>query len=898
MKNLLCMLVFSLFSSSLVAGNSLLKDGDTVVLLGGTLIERDAHESYIETAMTLANAEKNIKFRNLGWSGDTVTGESRGYFSPKGYKDLLTKVQEAKPTVIILTYGANAAWNGDAGLGKFEADYKKLIDDLKAKTQARFIFFTPIKHEKLAAPYPDPAEFNTNAGKYAQVVEKIAAARKIPLLDLYNKFSLEDSKQLTTNSVHLNEYGYRKLSHVIAEGFGYKPVSISQTELNGSEKDSFNINQKSLPLEKRKVKVNGLKEGKYNIESNGIKLVTANAKELASGVSVEDAQTALLRKKIIEKNELYFHAWRPQNTTYLFFFRKHEQGQNAKDVAEILKHHAEREKEIFTLKSGSAATYNIVSAKKEVIVPVAKKTSKKLILKPEDELNTFKLPEDLQVSVFASEPMVINPTNMNWDREGRLWVCCSPNYPQIVPGHLANDYIVVLEDTDKDGKADKRTVFVDGLLIPTAVIPGNGGVYVANSTEFVFYKDTNGDGKADEKKVILSGFGTEDTHHVLHTPRWGQDGLLYINQSIYIHSHVETPYGVKRLMAGGIWQYDPHTEKLEILSYGLINSWGHQMDKWGQSFATDGAGGEGINYVFPEVAQRTAYGTKHILPGLNPGQPKHCGFEIITGTHFPEKYQGLFLANDFRGHRTNVFKVSDSGSSYTSKQQPDLIGTAHVGIDRSGKGGGFRPVDVKMGPDGAVYLADWSNIIIQHGEVDFRDERRDQVHGRIWRITAKDRKLDTFPKISGESISSLLEKLKSPKRFVVDMAKRELIERGADKLIPELTKWTASLPKNEEGDYLRLQSLWLQQAVNICNESLLNELLKNSNGKIRAAAVRVVRHFHDRLPNTDKLLKAAVLDSHPRVRLEGVNALRVRKSTEASEIAVLALDQEMDSVLD
>ncbi|MCM8528736.1 MAG: GDSL-type esterase/lipase family protein, partial [Lentisphaeraceae bacterium] len=898
MKNLLCMVVFSLFSTSLFAGNGLLKDGDTVVLLGGTLIERDAHESYIETALTLANAGENIKFRNLGWSGDTVKGESRGYFNPNGYKDLLTKVAEAKPTVIILAYGANAAWDGQEGLAAFEADYKKLIDDLQKQTQARFILWTPIKHEKLSAPYPDPAEFNKKAALYSKTIEKIASEKKIPLVDLYNKFSLEDKKQLTTNSVHLNEYGYRKLSHVIAKEFGYVPVAETKTEVDGAANKSFSISHNPLTLENKTVKIKGLKEGKYTIESNGIKLATADAKSLAAGIEVEDAQTAYLRKKIVEKNELYFHAWRPQNTTYLFFFRKHEQGQNAKDVPAILRHHAEREQELFELKKAKTSDYKIVPASEKPIVPVAKTSKKELILKPEDEIKTFKLPEDLEVSLFASEPMVINPTNMNWDREGRLWVCCSPNYPQIVPGHLANDYIVVLEDTDKDGKADKRTVFVDGLLIPTAVIPGDGGVYVANSTEFIHYKDTDGDGKADEKKVILSGFGTEDTHHILHTPRWGQDGLLYLNQSIYIHSHVETPYGVKRLMAGGIWQYDPHTEKLEILSYGLINSWGHQMDKWGQSFATDGAGGEGINYVFPEVAQRTAYGTKHILPGMNPGQPKHCGFEIITGTHFPEKYQGLFLANDFRGHRTNVFKVSDSGSAYTSKQQPDLIGTAHVGIDRSGKGGGFRPIDVKMGPDGAVYLADWSNIIIQHGEVDFRDERRDQVHGRIWRITAKDRKLDTFPKISGKPVSELLEMLKSPKRFVIDMAKRELIERGAEKLLPELTKWTAGLAKNEEGDYLRLQSLWLQQAVNVCNEKLLNEMLKNSNGKIRAAAVRVLRHFHDRVANTDDLLKAAVQDSHPRVRLEAVSALRVRKSTKATEIAVLALDKEMDSVLD
>ena len=905
MKFVLCILFVCLYSLSAIAENSLLKDGDTVVILGGTLIERDAHESYIEAAITLANPGKNLKFRNLGWSGDTVKGESRGYFNPDGYKDLLTKTKEAQPTVIILTYGANAAWEGDAGLKSFEGDYKKLIADLKKETGARFIFFTPLKHEKLPAPYPSPDSFNTKVARYADTIKKIAAETSSPVIDLHAKFNFDDKAKLTTNSVHLTEYGYWKLSAVIAEEFGYKPVEPQVTSVDVSGKSQFEISQDVLPFtaspldgsQSRKLILKGLKPGVHKLKSGGYVIASATADQWAAGVDIEDGQTALLRQKIVEKNETYFHAWRPQNTTYLFFFRKHEQGRNAKDIAEILKHHTERENELFVLKKPGKITYTIEPEQKEED-PTTNSKRKKFVLSPDKEIETFKLPEDLEVSLFAAEPMVINPTNMNWDREGRLWVCCTPNYPQIVPGHLANDYIVVLEDTDKDGKADKRTVFVEGLLIPTAVIPGDGGVYVANSTEFVHYKDTDGDGKADQKKVILSGFGTEDTHHILHTPRWGQDGLLYLNQSIYIHSHVETPYGVKRLMAGGIWQYDPHTEKLEIFSYGLINSWGHYMDKYGQSFATDGAGSHGINYVFPDIYQRTAYRAKHVLDGLNPGQPKHCGFEIVTGTHFPEKYQGLFLANDFRGHRTNVFKVSESGSGFVSKQQPDLIGTAHVGIDRSGKGGGFRPVDVKMGPDGAVYLADWSNIIIQHGEVDFRDERRDQAHGRIWRISAKNRPLAKLPKIVGEPVDKLLEMLSSKERFVVDMAKRELIERGADQLVPKLDKWAASQTSDAEGDYLRLQALWLKQAVNVCDEKLLNQLLRHEDGRIRSAALRVLRYFNDKVPNALDLFKGAVQDSHPRVRLEGLNGLRALKSTEAIEVSMLALSKEMDHFLD
>ena len=204
---------------------------------------------------------------------------------------------------------------------------------------------------------------------------------------------------------------------------------------------------------------------------------------------------------------------------------------------------------------------------------------------------------------------------MNFDPAGRLWIASSEVYPQIKPGQVANDKILVLEDRDGDGKAEKTTVFADGLLIPTGVEPGDGGAYVANSTELLHLKDTDGDGKADRTRVVLSGFGTEDTHHILHTLRWGYDGMLYFNQSIYIHSHIETPHGVRRLGGGGIWQFRPETMELEVFIRGLVNPWGHHFDRWGQSFATDGAGGEGINYCLPGAYYVTAPDAVRILQG-------------------------------------------------------------------------------------------------------------------------------------------------------------------------------------------------------------------------------------------------------------------------------------------
>ncbi|MCE9565897.1 MAG: c-type cytochrome [Planctomycetes bacterium] len=520
---------------------------------------------------------------------------------------------------------------------------------------------------------------------------------------------------------------------------------------------------------------------------------------------------------------------------------------------------------------------------------------------PELERKTFIVAPGFEVNLFAADPLLAKPIQMNFDPQGRLWVASSEIYPQIKPGEKANDKIIILEDTTGKGVADKTTVFADGLLIPTGIVPGDGGAYVANSTELVHLSASKPGEKADKKRVLLSGFGTEDTHHIIHTFRWGPDSHLYFNQSIYIHSHIETPTGVKRLNAGGIWRFNPDKTQLDIFARGWVNAWGHAFDKYGQSIVTDGAGGEGINHAIPGGYYMTSQGphVQRIMHGLNPGSPKYCGVEIISGRHFPDDWQGNCITNDFRGHRVCRFKLQDDGSTFASREMTEVIKSNHPA---------FRPIDVKLGPDGALYIADWYNPIIQHGEVDFRDPRRDHVHGRIWRVTAKGRDLVVKPKLVGATVPELLEQLKAPEQWTREQAKRVLKEIGKEKVLPELAKWDPKLPAGPELDRANLEALWVYHGFGATSprdpavmdaERAIARVGGGKTPEVRAAAIRIIA---TRGADDAELALAAgeqvKFAEHPRVRLEGVRALAGSKRPDAVALALAALDKPMDKILD
>lgn len=857
-----------------------LRDGDRVVFLGDTLIERERTEGYIEYVATTSFPDRQVTFRNLGWSADTPQGQSRVGFdhakSPDVWLEQLTNsIALVKPTVVFLGYGMANSFQGEAALPKFIAQLGTLMDAVQHHSAAaiRWVILSPIAHEKLPAPLPDPTAHNLQLSAYVKALKEFAARRNTHFVNLFENLAPDSSTpaspSLTDDGLHLTAYGYRRAAGAIRSSLQW-PSPSGDVDI--------------LPKK---------------------------------GPQADQAED--LRQVILKKNELFFHRWRPQNNTYLFLFRKNEQGQNAREIPQFDPLIEEQEKKIAALRKPRPHTVEIEAGSLEA-KPAAKRSKKESILAPIQPLPPpqFDLDPNLEITLYAENPLLAKPIHMNFDAQGRLWVASSEVYPQIKPGQEAADKIIILEDTDGDGKAEKSTVFAEGLLIPTGVLPGDGGVYVGASTELLHLKDTDGDGKADQRRVVLSSFGTEDTHHILHTLRWGHDGQLYMNQSIYIHTHAETPHGVIRLNSGGILNLRVPTMEVGIHMKGLVNSWGHAIDNFGQSFATDGAssadiGQGGLFHVIPQAMYLTYAGARRIHTSASPGSyPKFAGLEYVRSPHFPDDWQGNFVTCDFRAHRVVRFAMEEKDSSFVTREMPDLVRTKDVA---------FRPIDIKIGPDGALYIADWSNPIIQHGEVDFRDPRRDHEHGRIWRLSYKGRKPAPKQDLTKASTAELFANLLSSNLFSKEHSRRLLTERGWA-LEKELAAW-AKAQASEQG---RLEALWMYQAIDIVESKLLEQLLGAQDGRVRAAAVRVLAFWQQRLPADPvrvasagqgwspaplplaraelpstkalELLSARVTDQNPLVRLEALRALARIPTARAAELALSVLDQPMDKSLD
>jgi putative membrane-bound dehydrogenase-like protein len=385
---------------------------------------------------------------------------------------------------------------------------------------------------------------------------------------------------------------------------------------------------------------------------------------------------------------------------------------------------------------------------------------------PEAELKSFKVLDGFEVNLFASEANGIpNPIAIRWDERGRLWVLQTSDYPQAKPGAVSDDKIIILEDTNHDGRADKSTVFTGGLSQPMGMelaprdagvkSPNGHSVYVGEGEKLWLIHDDDGDDRVDRREVVFSGFGTGDTHQCLNSFIWAPDGALVMHQGLHCYSRVTTAQGTKTLYGAGFWHYYPKSGRLNPYPTGMpANAWGTAFTKEGQPIMV--AGAAGMFWARPmevstSLEEDSHVSNRHGIPHFllerfqlpysgqiikTDGLRKFCGVDIVGNTHWPESMQEEVITGGFFENAVYRYKLiphSEFPSGMEAVEQPALITSDNVA---------FRPIDIRFGPEGALYIADWYDPIIGHYQASFRHPNRDAKHGRIWRMLAKSREFD------------------------------------------------------------------------------------------------------------------------------------------------------------
>ncbi|HSJ04229.1 MAG TPA: PVC-type heme-binding CxxCH protein, partial [Verrucomicrobium sp.] len=487
---------------------------------------------------------------------------------------------------------------------------------------------------------------------------------------------------------------------------------------------------------------------------------------------------------------------------------------------------------------------------------------------------------------FASEkefPNLANPMQLSFDDKGRLWVAVMPTYPHYRPGDaLPDDKLLIYEDTNGDGKADKETVFADHLHLPIGFEFAPEGVYVSQEPNLVLIRDTNGDDKADSTEIILGGFDTHDTHHAISAYTADPSGAFILCEGVFLHSNVETPYGPVRCVDGGFFRYSPQRGQLErTAQLSIPNPWGVVFDKWGQDFFLH-TSGTSMNWMLP-VSVKPTFGSKTpSTPDLVPkGQAVRptTGLEIVSSRHFPDEVQGdLILCNAIGFLGIKQHQIEDEGTGWKTTFRHDLLKSTD---------GNFRPADLEFAPDGSLYVLDWHNVLIGHMQHNARDPLRDHVHGRIYRITYPSRPLVKPAQIAGASVKTLLDNLKEPELRTRYRTRRALRSHPASEVMPVLQNWVAALDQKDPSyEHYALEALWTSWGLNQVDDALLRQLLNAKDVHARAAAVRVLRYNTHLVPDYAALLKKAASDEHGRVRLEAIVAASWLPDTAAAKSIV------------
>lgn len=845
-----------------------LEKHDHVVIIGNTLAERMNHFGHFETLLHSRFPEHKLYVRNLGWSADEVSLRPRS----KDYRDHNNNLSDHRPNVMIAMFGFNESFAGPAGLARFEADlegFLKAPQNVDNYSTARsnwdstadkptelpkleelrtIVLVSPIAHENVQRHgLGDGKKNNSNLKLYTDAMGRMAKKHNAIFVDLFTpslKLMQDAKEKLTINGVHLNEHGDQLVGQALDVAlFGPRPDKIK-------------------------------------------------------------ADYEKLRAEVNEKNQQLWYDYRAVNGFYIYGGRKAPFGivNFPAEFARLRNMIALRDQRIWSVAQGEAVPTQIDDSNTGEFVEIRSNKPNVNLLKAADSQAKMTLAPDYAVNLFASEddfPELQDPVQFTWDAKGRLWVVCMPTYPMYLPGQPPNDKVLILEDTDGDGKANTCKTFAKGLHVPTGIALGDGGAYVAEQPNLVFLKDTDGDDVADSKTYVLGGFDSADSHHSISAFTWDPGGALYFEEGTFHHTQVETPYGPKRLVNAGVFRFEPRTFKFDIfVSYSFANPWGHYVDGWGQNFIADASGGN--NYWGTAFSGDVDYPRKHarMKELLKMQWRPTAGCELVSSRNFPADVQGDFLLNNCIGFQGVLhYKLKDEGADKEKPQSGfwgDPVDPLLKCSDES-----FRPVDLEFGPDGALYLCDWYNPLVGHMQHSIRDPNRDHSRGRIWRVHYTKNPLVKPPKIDGQPIAALLDLfMTEPEERTRERVRLELRSRDRDEVLTEANKWQAGLDKGDKDyEHHRLEVLWMHQQQDVVNEALLKQVLASPDYRARAAATRVLCYWRDRVPEPIALLQTLVNDDHPRVRVEAVRALSFFDSQEAIDAATEVLIHPTDEYI-
>ncbi len=483
---------------------------------------------------------------------------------------------------------------------------------------------------------------------------------------------------------------------------------------------------------------------------------------------------------------------------------------------------------------------------------------------PEEELAGFKIPEGFEIQLFASEPDIQKPVNISFDAKGRMWVTQSFDYPLPAPGK-ATDRISILEDTNGDGKADKFTHFNDTLDIPVGVYPMNDGA-ISFSIPYVYkFNDANGDGKAESSKKMFGPFGYSDTHGMVSNFIRGYDGWIHACHGFTNLSVIAGADGDSiKMVSGNTFRFKIDGSRVEQTTFGQVNPFGLAYDEHGYIYSTDSHSSplyqlvNGGDYPHFGKVEIMAFGPD--MKSLDKEATALCGIAYYADTKFPKEHQRNLYIGDALYSRVHRYSYVNNGSTPVGKAEVDLVKSEDPW---------FRPVNVKLGPDGAIYIADFYNSVIGHYEVPLGHPRRDKSRGRIWRITYKGQH-HARKDLSVANADELLAALDHDNIAIRLAATDQLTDRIGAKAVEPVAQMLA---KKETTPREYVHGLWVLQRLQALTPDLIQRSASHANELIRLHTLRILA---EEKPDSEKLypiVSASLKDKDPHVQRAAVELL-------------------------